>query len=343
MKRRVRGLLRNSWLTPLGALLLAHLPIILVSLLVFFLVLPRGVDGAQAIELQLTFTDTRSFLISLLMVFSRPSAFFAPLTGWLPTIAIMFTVHLFIWLPICVSLAGYFMHFLRGKNARVLDVLNCFSGRYPRALGGMGYMLLWECVWFIVCFVLPTVLLFAGAPLVSSLGIELLQQIRIFGVIVVVCVLWILVATFVFLNRMLAYCLTPVALAAQPRLPAHRAVRLSRKLMRGSKLRLIGLFLSFMNYFLPAILSLLLLPLLARYGLQLGLSEILLRSLRIFLWVVILGNQALWLYVAPYMSACFYAYYLERKREALMDEEVSPDDFGSKPKPEDVQVPAKRA
>ena len=46
-------------------------------------------------------------------------------------------------------------------------------------------------------------------------------------------------------------------------------------------------------------------------------------------------------WVGPYLAACRRAFYIERKREALMDEDVIPDDFGRKVKPEKVEKSAK--
>ena len=47
------------------------------------------------------------------------------------------------------------------------------------------------------------------------------------------------------------------------------------------------------------------------------------------------------IWVGPYLAACRRAFYIERKREALMDEDVIPDDFGRKVKPEKVEKSAK--
>lgn len=337
MKRRVRGLLQSNWLAPFGALALAWLPILAISVLIGVLLFPQSNGLSGGVQLTFSLEDPRGFLLQLLMLFSNPASLLEPVIAWLPGGLTMLVVCVFIAMPIMVSLSGYFLAFLRGKKPKVMDVFNCFSGRYPRALGGMAYGLLWAFIWFVASFVAPTVLIFAGAPLVSALGIELASQLYAFAAIVIVCIIWIIVCFFVFINRMLAYSLTPICLAAQPRLPAWRAVRLSRKLMRGSKFRLIGLFLSFLNYFIPAIVALVALPLLQWIGPSIGLSEVMLRYINIFLWVVVAANQLVWVYVGPYMAACFHAYYIERKREALMDEEVSPDDFGSKPSASDTQ------
>ena len=63
--------------------------------------------------------------------------------------------------------------------------------------------------------------------------------------------------------------------------------------------------------------------------------------LRFALLGVVAANQLVWVYVGPYRGACRRAFYIERKREALMDEDVIPDDFGRKVKPEKVEKSAK--
>lgn len=333
MKRRVRGLLHGNWLKPLLALVLAVLPVLVTAGLAILLLRPSVVEGAlPKIELTISFSDPASMVLPLLPLFLEPWTLLEPFVGWAPMIAVLLVLTAFVYMPICVSTSGYFLGYLRGKEPKVTEVYSCFSGRYPRVLGGMAYKLLWVIIWFLASFILPTALLFGSVRLVSVLGIELFTQMFIFLGILALCIIWYIVFFFLFINRMLAYSLTPVCIAAQPRLPARRAVRLSRKLMRGCKWRIIGLYCSFLNYFLPAIIALLLLPLLARFGTSLGLTEIMRQSLNTFLWVVVAANQLGWLFVAPYMAATYHAFYIERKREALMDEEVTQDDFAPKPK-----------
>lgn len=330
MKHRVRGLLRRNWLEPLCALALAVLPVVVVSALVIGLLRPNGGDVSGGMDqIVWTFDDPMTILVQLLALFSDPMLLITPLLGWMPLGIILLCIHVFFSLPLSVSVAGYFRTFLRHKEPkpRPTDVYASFSGRYPRALGGMAYMLLWQCLWLVVSFVVPTALIFGIVPLVSVLGIELSLQIYIFIGAVILGLLWYVIFFFVFLNRMLAYSLTPVCLAAQPLLPARRAVRLSRKLMRGCKWQLIGLLCSFLLYFIPALVALAAILLIGLFGGQLGMTAILQQSVRTFLWVVVGVNQLAWAYVGPYMAASVCAFYLERKHEALMDEEVTPDDF----------------
>ncbi len=334
MKRRVRGLLHRKWLGPLGALALAALPMLVVGALVTLLMPPLS-DGLLSLKDQLLAvfsegTDTLRSMVVLLFSFQFD---FTEIVAAMPGQAILFAVFLFVSLPVSVSVSGFFLSFLRGKKPSPLEVFSCFSGRYPRALGGMLYMLLWTLLWALMAFVAPLAIYNGGIKIIEIFAEQLaMYQMYIYGGLIGLSLIWFVVFTMLFINRMLAYVLTPVCIAAQPRLPAFRAVRLSRKLMRGCKWRLIGLCLSFLNYYLPAIIAGVLLVVMRYLGSVLSLTEILQQSIRLFLWIVIFANQLVLVYVAPYMAACFRAFFIERKREALMDEEVTPDDFAPKMK-----------
>ena len=331
MKRRVRGLLHRKWLESLCAMILVGLPVVVTLALVFFFVRPAGLE-APSIFAQVKELFAQTDVLTAVMMLSYTFEFdFSWLISILPSVVIFVGVLLFVSMPMSVSLSGYFLSFLRGKKPKCPEVFDCFSGRYPRALGGMLYMLLWMLLWTFSAFVAPFLLFTLGSSLIAAFAEALSgHQIVAFIVLIVACVVWFVSFFLLFFNRILAYSFTAVCIAGQPRLPAYRAVRLSRKLMRGCKWQLIGLRLSFLNYYLPAILAGVLLATMHFAGSVLGLSEGLMQSARLFLWIVVGANQLVIVYIAPYMSACFRAFYIERKREALMDEEVTSDDFAPK-------------
>lgn len=329
MKRRVRGLLHRRWLRPLCAVLLAALPLLITGALVYLLLGSLG-EGTVSLIAQISalFEKAQDPGLAFLTLMYGNALNFSHLFSILPGAAIFLGVYLFIGMPVSVSASGYFLGLLRGKNPPVLQVFSCFSNRYPRALGGMLYMALWILIWMLAAFVMPVLILIGGQFLIEAYIEQLgLNQVLVYGGLIGLCLVWLVSFTLVVINRVLAYAMTPVCIAAQPRLPAYRAVRLSRKLMRGCKWRLVSLYLSFANYFLPAIAAGLLLIALPHAAPLVSLSDILERSIRIFLWVVVCANQLVWPYLAPYMAASFRAFYIERKREALMDEEVTPEDF----------------
>ncbi len=346
LKRRVRGLLHKKWLAPLLALILAVLPmcaaIALVTLLMKDITIGFSSIGSQLAGM---YDESQEPLMAIFeMLYSNFQLDFSQVIEALPGMGVILGVFLLAVLPISVSTSGYFLAFLRGKKASPVEVYNCFSARYPRAFGGMLYTSLWALLWAVMAFAMPVALYAAGLRIIPMFVEQLkLSQLLVYGVLIAVCLIWFVVFTMLFINRLLAYSLAPVCLAAQPRMPAHRAVRLSRKLMRGCKWQLVGLYLSFLLYELPAILALAALIAMPHVAKLITLTDILQQSIGWFLWIVAGVNQLVLLYVAPYAAACFRAFYIERKREALMDEEVTPDDFTGKDKKETRRQAEKEA
>jgi uncharacterized membrane protein len=325
MKRRVRGLLHGVWFMPLLAMVLAALPLAVVGTLIWLLMNPLGaLLEVDVVDLLFGLVGSLSASVSLdLTVFS-------PLMAMLPALSIFIGVCLFVCLPISASVSGYFLGLLRGKKPSPLSVFGCFSARYPRMLGGMLYKALWVFLWLLAAVGIPSALSM-GAVWLTVLFAEQLSAFSLYvgSALMILFLLLLVVFALVLINRLLAYALTGTCLAAQPRLRAHRAIRLSRKLMRGCKWRLVALYLSFLVYYIPSLVAAGLLIALPYAGEWLSLTAILQQSLGLFLWIAIGANQLITIYVAPYAAACMRAFYIERKREALMDEEVTPDDFAS--------------
>lgn len=338
MKRRVRGLLRRKWQEPLLAWILSGLSFFLCCgvAAVFWNTLSAGLRGLAAPYLE-TLSLPVDLLTRLLVLYTQ-KAEVSGLVPALPGLAAMLGAHLFVGLPMAVTRSSYFNRTLRGKHPKISSVFSCFSSEYPRDLGGMLYAALYKFLWALMAFAMPLALYKGGELLIVHFAERLgLYQVYVLAGLMVFCAVWLIGFSIVLINRMIAYCLTPVCIAAQPRLPARRGVRLSRKLMRGHKWELIGLFLSFTPYFLPAIAAgamqiLLSLPGLAGEGLG---------WLRATLWAL-MGVFALaaLLYVAPYWLGCFHAFYIERKREALEEGEVTTLDFIEGPQRGQPEAPA---
>jgi len=338
MKRRVRGLLHGHWLSPLTALLILLLPCVLLAAgaVVFMRMHPMSPEAASA--LSLLGSGELAALALTMMSFLSLSMDFSGLLGLLPGAAAFIGVWVFVLMPLAVSVSGYFLSFLRGKNPRLRDVFTGFGSCYPHALGGMLYRTMYLFFWFLLAVPFPIVLYAGGMTLVSVLverfGALMSYQVYVLVGLILFCLLWFVVFSLVFINRILAYSLTATALAAQSRLSAKRAVRLSRKLMRGCKWQVAALFLSFLPYFLPGIICLILRALLPMAGELLGMSAILVSSLRTWFGIVAIANVPVLIYVLPYAFASFQAFYIERKREALMDEELTAQDFADRPRTE---------
>lgn len=345
MKRRVRGLLHRKWVKPLCALIVAGLPMLAAIIITTVFMRPFA-TGLQSLWLQ--FNDlvdqAGNLAAALLAVGYHFHPDMSQLVAGIPAFAMLVGAFLLLGLPISVSVSGYFLAFLRGKEPKVKDVFSCFSGNYPRILGGLLYMLLWMVLWSLLAFVSPFILYTLGLRVMTMFAEQLgFQSLYIMPVLVGFCIVWFVAFTVQFCGRVLAYSLTGICLSANPLIPARRAVRLSRKLMRGNKWQLISLLLSFLSYYVPALVAgaaLLLLP--ALQGV-LGLTDAVLSAGRIALYAVIGANLLVTLFVAPYLSACLRAFYIERKREALMDDEVTQLDFAPPLKAEEKAAKAKKA
>lgn len=339
MKRRVRGVLRRRWFGPLLACVLALIPMAAVAALLYFLAWPK-VSAGQVIDfaaMGLTAGGAMDLLLAFGMLLGGALAVDMQALGELGIALIApAAVYLLIALPVRTSLSGYFLALLRGKKPSPFAVFNCFSARYPRAFIGMLLNEVWLLLWAAAAFVCPFVLYTVGQTFVPAVTemLGLINSWYVWGGLIILCLVWFAVFTLVFINRAIAFSFTPVCIAAHPRLPGLRAPRLSRLLARGCKWRLIGLYLSFLPWYLPCIVSVALFFAAAYLAPMAGISGIYLRYARVFLLAVAAVNQLVIIFVGPYAAACRHAFYIERKREALMDEEVNPDDFGKKVRPE---------
>ena len=333
MKRRVRGVLRHKWPEALAASVLALAPCAAAAALFALLVWPR-VSGGQAVDLPSLGSMGGGVLDSLLMAAAMLGGGLSVNWRALGGAALWALIPLAVWalaaLPMRVSVSGYYLALLRGKKTSALDVFSCFTERWPRYVGGMLLNALGLLLWAAMAVAAPVALYILAQPLLPKIqqALNLINSWYVWTGTLALCVAWFVVFTLVFINRAVAYGFTPICLAAHPRLPAKRAPRLSRKVARGCKWRVIGLYLSFIPWLLPSI-ACAAGAVLTAGGTRRALLIAAAACLLVFIWV------------GPYLAACRRAFYIERKREALMDEDVIPDDFGRKVKPEKVEKSAK--
>lgn len=329
MKRRVRGLLRKNRVKPLCALTLAWLPMLIVTV-VTTLFMSSFWTGIGSLVSQIRELILENGLqMAVLSLLYGASLDYSQLIASIPACAIFIGTYLFIGMPISVSLSGFMLSFLRGKETKVTDVYSCFSGKYPRILAGMLYKQLWVLIWGAAVVAIPVLFEIVANFFVETYVVQLSFKMYFFIGVVAFSVVLFLILLFLLINRLLAYHLTQICIAAQPRLSPVRAVRLSRKLMRGQKGSLIGLYLSFLSFYLPTIICGAVLPLAGNIAEWFSLAEEVLRLLQTGLICIIGLNLLVTLYVAPYLSLSVRAFYIERKREALLDEELTPADFAS--------------
>jgi len=321
IRSRVRDLLHRAWGRPLLAVLLGALPLILIHVPVHYFLRPfQQLSEAIGNPIRELLGSTTDFRIGWAMLLAGILPDFAPslnlfLSSILGLIILVFSTIL-IFQPMRVSRAGYFLRLLYGKKPSPLEVFSCFTSGYLRALSGMAYYLFWLFIWTLLAWAAPIAIYGGGITLINLFPEQLNAHLMILlPSLVGFTIAWWILFVFLWINRWLAYSFTPCVLASQQRLPSRQAVRASRTMMRGKKLRTLGLWLSFLYYFLPAIAAAILLPLVAPLSQVFGFTEFLTLSLQRFFWIVLIVNQLLWFYVLPNAYGSFYAFYLECKRE----------------------------
>jgi len=323
IRARVRDLLRRAWGRPLMALLLGLLLLLAIHVPVHWFLTPFQTLWRAARQSVLAFHEQygSDVMFSLGLVstgvmpdFSELPAAFLKALPWL---GLLLVAWLFVFQPLRVNRAGYFLHVLYGRKPSPIEL---FSVRqYARAVGGMALQALWITIWGLLALAAPIALVLGGNGLIVYYsGLQDVMNLQFMVVLqsglAIGSVVWLIVFNLFWLNRCLAYCLTPCVLASQKNLPARRALRASRRLMRGRKIRMLGMGLSFLYYYLPCLAALILLPLVPPLAEVFGFTQFLTQSITRFLLIVIALNQLLTLYVAPIAYASFYALYLEIKR-----------------------------
>lgn len=336
LRARVRDLLKRAWGRPLLALVLGVLPFVVVHTAVHLLLQPVQIAG-NVIQNQIFGSLSGAGLYLDLMVILSGGAMpdISGLIGVLPGIGVLLLALILVFEPMLVSRATYFMRLLRGRRPSPVEVYGVFGPTYPRALGGMAYRALWAGLWTVALIGIPVGLYVGGIALINAFPEVLNQHLLVLvpslaGATIVafaaLAIIWV--------NRMLAYCMTPCVLSSQNNLSARKAVKASRALMQGHKCRVLGLWLSYLYYFIPAIVAGAVLLLLPVIGPMINLSEILLISLRRFSWVLVIANQLVLVYVLPLAYSSFHAFYLERKRELLDQDPAMMAVLGVRPRRE---------
>ena len=337
LRARVRDLLRRAWGRPLLALLLCGLPLIVAHAAVHLFLRPVQLL-VEVFRTEIFGTlSTKELAMELLVILSGGALpDLSGLMAVVPGLAVLAVVVLFVLEPMLVSRSAYFLRLLRGRRPSPTEVYGVFGAGYGRALGGTAYRALWSFLWLLVAVGIPTGLYATGITLINAFPEAVSSQLlTLVSGLMVVFLVSLGVMACVWINRMLAYCMVPCVLATQQNLPARRALRASRKLMRGQKWRVLGLALSYLYYFIPAMVATAVLLALPWAGSILGFSEILNVSLRRFSWILIGANQLILVYVLPLAYGSFHAYYLERKRELQEGDPSMLEVLGIRPRRQD--------
>ncbi|MDR1569566.1 MAG: hypothetical protein LBS72_03640 [Oscillospiraceae bacterium] len=321
IRARVRDLLHRAWGGPLLALLLGALPIAAVHGGVYVFLNPfQKIYEAIKTPFDIFAEQMGDVRVALALIASGTLPDFSgtpeALLKCAPGLIVLMGAGLLAFNPMRVSRADYFTRLLFGRRPSPLDAYGCFVKSYERALGGMAYHSLWLTIWGALFVAAPPAIYIGGVALINRYPEQATPHLLVlFPALIALTVVAFVALGLRLINRWLAYSLAPCLIATQKNLTARRAMRASRWLMRGRKTRLFGMWMSFLYYFLPAIGSLILLPLVTPLGNTFGFTEYLSQSLRRFFIVVAALNQLLLVYVAPVAYASFYAFYLEMKRD----------------------------
>ncbi|MDR2504818.1 MAG: hypothetical protein LBD16_01790 [Oscillospiraceae bacterium] len=331
IKARVRDLLRRAWGGPLVALVLIFILYGGIQAGTYIFLKPfQTVYSAVSLPI-ITFFDTykdsassgiiKSLLVPLGLI--TTGAGFPDFTGiWtallpaLPWILLLVVARLCLFNPLAVSRADYFTQLLFGKKPSPFASFG-INANYKKYLGGTLYRVLWLVIHAVSTLVFPIGLYVGGITIINAYPEQFTMiSVQLLPALAIVSLALFLGLLYWFVNRCLAYSLVPSLLATQKQLPARRAMRASRYLMRGHKTRLMGLWMSFTYYFVPTIAAgAILIILNSSIGRTFAFTEIFTLSLKRFLYSVILLNQIMLLYVAPISHASFYAFYLEMRKE----------------------------
>ncbi len=336
MKRRVRSILHHHWIPSLIAFLIALIPALLVIAAFIWFVYRLPVDTfRQYFDSLASASDVKTALL-VLISWKEPVFSDTSLLPVIPVLLLLVAFWLLIVQPIQASVSGYYLALLRGKGPTIGSIFQKAAYLFPHYAGGMAIRSFWNFLWFVLAIPIPIALyLFATSFLGSyvrthagTLTLDL--QVWMFGGVILFVLAWFVVFTLISINRRFAYCYTALAVSGQPQLRASHCVRLSRKMMRGRKISMFGFYLSFIPYLLPTIVCLILWFLVPYFAGWVQLSGETIRIIRIVLQSIIVANQFVWFYLAPYALTCFHATYIERKQHALMDQELTSSDFSDK-------------
>lgn len=171
-------------------------------------------------------------------------------------------VNIFVTYPLSVGQNNWFVRNRESRQAPQIQVLfSAFTKSYKKVLAASLWHKLWIFIWslpliFGILFSIISGVLLGNQSSRTRQVLETNQGSSILLVIVFVfSVLLYLLGYFFIINRSFAYMLMPYILADNPDIGAKRSMDLSKKMMKGNKLHLFGLQLSFLGWALLALLT----------------------------------------------------------------------------------------
>lgn len=291
LKINAKRALSGSWGRAIGIMLIAAIPGVLLNLLEY------GIREVTGISEFVNRSGTGNAF--------RAAANIAP-----ASIAITLLVSLlvfFIMIPLQQGIVRWYYRLTAGEREGVTGIFHYFetAAGYFRALWLNFLIALRICLWGALLTV-PLVLLFGLLAVAGGAG----RATHAFALLLIL--VWTVIVTVVLVIIGLRYFLAPYLLAEHPDYKARRAIREGVRLARGQKGSIFLFGLSFILWYLPTLLALLLVFIIP-FSDPFYLFQI--AGLLILLLLTQLG---LCFYLTPYQNAAFamYARYLIQTGES---------------------------
>ncbi|MEM1484825.1 DUF975 family protein [Oscillospiraceae bacterium PP1C4] len=300
LKVNAKRSLSGAWGRAIGIMLLAILPSILINALEYGI---RAVAGIPE------FMDLSS----------TPSVAFDDKANVMlvsTIISILITLLIFVVVtPLSQGVVRWFYRRTGGENDGVTELFYYFETArdYFKSLGLYFIITLRMILWMILLCIPACV----GGAVIYAMGLSGAEIPNTVSTISsILAIVWFIIVTILFMLISMRYFLAPYLLAEHPEMKVRQAIKQGIKMVRGHKGRLFLFNLSFILWWLPTVLGLLLIIPVAFSGMTYMMAFL---GLFIVLMIIQFG---LFFYVIPYMNAAFamYARYLIQLNEGGTDE-----------------------
>lgn len=262
MKEDAKFHLRGAWPTAIGVLLIIS---IITSIL------------TQIISSVVSFVFIGGSIFSLIGMqnFSDPNYFNSPenvdlLLRLIPliigvgliTTLLASVVSIFVSLPLGVSAKNWFIRNRETPEAPEFGLLfNHYAKNFKKLVFAAFWQSLWILIWSLpmvagtILYILAFFTSFYTYNLPDGTNMATMEPSMNFFIMIFLGMLLIFVGNIIVLNRSYAYFMMFSVMADNPDVGGKRAMELSKKMMKGNKLHLLGLQLSFIGWILLTMLT----------------------------------------------------------------------------------------
>jgi uncharacterized membrane protein len=161
---------------------------------------------------------------------------------------LLFAINLLVVLALIALMVNVMREYLkiyRSEHTHVMALYPDFMTHLGHNMGGMMWMALWGFIWSLIS--VPVILLAVYLMRTTGRGMRLLAIVLVGPVH--------LIALIPAIVKGISYGMTPFILTDQPDIPAREALKLSMRMMAGHKKELFKLALSFLGWYVLAVLT----------------------------------------------------------------------------------------